>query len=841
MCLVSLNGGTKLNFYTNVFQHKNKILVCGYNDGKRYKQEVNYKPYLFIPTKKDSPYKNIHGEKVDKLPFASIYDAKNFMKQYSDVEGFSVYGLANFQYTYIYDNFRDIKYDTSLIKTCVLDIETDSTDGFPNIALADKQITAITMMYDKITFCLGYGDFETNDISIKYIRCKSEEELLEKFLMIWQSDLFRPDVVTGWNIEFFDIPYIINRCNYILGEGRAAKLSPFNVLEQRRLEINGKEINVFHPVGVSVLDYMHLYKKFVLTPQESYRLDHISNYELGERKLDYSEYESLAELYKNDHQKFMEYNVKDCGLVKRLDEKLKLLDLVYTFAYDSGTNFIDAMTSVRSWDIIIHNYLMSKKIVIPYKKRPSTTNKVAGAYVKKPLTGMYDWVVSFDLTSLYPHLIMSYNISPDTIKGVLPVQLSINQILDGKVDNIKDFLEEKNLSLAGSCCYFTKNKQGFLADLMEQLFSQRKEYKDKMLEAKKQYERTEDPKLKFDIAKYNNLQLAAKVKLNSAYGALGNAYFRWYDRRLAESITLSGQLTIRWAEEKINKYLNDMLATDNVDYVIASDTDSVYINMSGVVNKSGLKGRDEITNYLDNLCENEIQKYLNSIFNELGDYMNCYKKVLHMKRESISDRGVFVAKKRYILNVLNNEGIQYKEPELKVMGIEAVRSSTPQACRDAIKELMKIILTKTEADTIAYIDSFRRKFKTLPFEEVSFPRGMNGLSSYQDSVKLYKKGTPIHVRGAIMYNYFLKKKGLDKKYTPIFDKDKVKFCYLKLPNPLRENVISVPQMLPKQMELDKYIDYDTQFDKSFLEPIKTILDIIGWHTEKKITLRSLFE
>ena len=477
-----------MNFYTNVFQHKNKILVCGYNDGKRYKQEVNYKPYLFIPTKKDSLYKNIYGEKVDKLPFASIYDAKNFMKQYSYVEGFSVYGLANFQYTYIYDNFRDIKYDTSLIKTCVLDIETDSTDGFPNIALADKQITAITMMYDKITFCLGYGDFETNDSSIKYIRCKSEEELLEKFLIIWQSDLFRPDVVTGWNIEFFDIPYIINRCNYILGEGRAAKLSPFDILEQRRLEINGKEIYVFHPVGVSVLDYMHLYRKFVLTPQESYRLDHISNYELGERKLDYSEYESLAELYKNDHQKFMEYNVKDCGLVKRLDEKLKLLDLVYTFAYDSGTNFIDAMTSVRSWDIIIHSYLMSKKIVIPQNKRQSNANKVsvAGAYVKKPLTGMYDWVVSFDLTSLYPHLIMSYNISPDTIKGILPVQLSINQILDGKVDNIKDFLEEKNLSLAGSCCYFTKNKQGFLVDLMEQLFSQRKEYKDKMLDAKRE-------------------------------------------------------------------------------------------------------------------------------------------------------------------------------------------------------------------------------------------------------------------------------------------------------------------------------------------------------------------
>jgi DNA polymerase elongation subunit (family B) len=831
-------------FYTNVALHRGQLLVIGYEDGKRFKSKVHYKPYLFVPSKDvDSRFRTIYGEPVNRVDFDSIWDATQFIRKYEDVQGFSIYGSTMHQYVYINDKYSNCQYDTSKIKTAILDIEVDTETGFPDLELANKPINAITLMYKDITWVLGLDDFVTDDPKIKYIKCKDEASLLTKFIKIWSSDLYCPDVVTGWNIEFFDIPYIVNRIAIVLGEDQAKKLSPWGVLDRRTIETFGKQVTVFVPLGISVLDYFHLYKKFSLGQRESYKLDYICNYEIGEKKVDYTEYKSLAHLCRENHQKFIEYNIRDCGLIAKLDAKMQLLDLVYTFAYDSGSNFIDALTSVRAWDIIIHNHLIKRKVVIPQKIRPEAmSTQIAGAHVKDPRTGFSDWVVSFDLTSLYPHLIMCYNISPDTLAGRLGTQLTVDQMLDGAVDDVRDMLIEKNVSLAASNFYFRKNMQGFLAELMQDLFEKRKLYKDTMIELSKQYKKSKDPALLNQIAKYDNLQKSTKVKLNSAYGALGNPYFRWYDRRLGESVTISGQLTIRWAEKYINQFLNEYLKTEGKDFVVASDTDSLYLDMSKVVDTFGIDKNDKkaIVAALDAFCEDAMAKVIKVMYNNLGDYMNCYKKVLHMKRESICERGVFTAKKRYFLSVHNNEGIAYDPPELKVMGLEAVRSSTPQTCRDAIKQLLSIILTGTEQQTIDFIANYKKQFSSLPFDQIAFPRTVNGLDKYSSSATVYKEATPIHVRGSILYNKMVEDRKLVGDHSLIVDKDKIKFCYLKIPNPIGENVIAAPQFLPQEFGLDQYIDYDLMFEKSFEEPVKTILDIIGWQVEKKNSVMDFF-
>lgn len=832
-----------MEFYTNCVEYKSKLLLTGYKDGTRFNTQIGYKPYLYLPTKGEGTHKTIDGSPVVRKDFPSIWEAKQFLRNYKDVNGFDIYGLDKFNYVYLRDTYPNIKPDTSLIKTAVLDIEVATDDGFPNIETANKQVTAITLMYDNITFTFGYVDFKTDHPEIKYIKCKDEVELLEKFLKLWSSDVFRPDVVTGWNIEMFDIPYIVRRIAVVLGDQEASKLSPFGVLQDRKFESFGRQQTVFTPVGVNILDYYSLYKKFSNKQQESYKLDHICEVELGEKKLDYSQYGSLNALYVANPQLYIEYNIHDCWLIKKLDKKMQLLKLVYAFAYDSGTNMIDALTSVRAWDIIIHNFLADRKIVVPQLKYSIDSDKIQGAHVKDPLVGMYKWVVSMDLTSLYPHLIIGYNISPDTLRGTFSDAPDIDDIIKNGLDpNIRKRLTDFNQALAANGCVYTRDKVGFLPELMQNLFDKRKQFKDQMLKAKQQYQSNPTPELSDMIAEYDIMQQAIKIKLNSCYGALANAGLRWSDKRLGASITYSGQLTIKWAEDRINKLLNKLLKTTDKDYVIASDTDSIYLNMGPLVDKhfSDLTDDDQICSKLDQFCEQVIQPKLNKIYAELAETMNAYKQAMHMKREMICNKGIFVQKKRYIVNMLDNEGVRFAEPKIKMVGIEAVKSSTPAASREAIKQTLQVILNQDESATIDYIANLRAEFRKMPFEQIASPRGMNGLWDYYDKRTIYKPGTPIHVRGALLYNNLINKMNLVHKYDMIVDKEKIRFCYLKMPNPLHENVIAASGALPSEFGLDQYIDHDLQFEKAYLEPIKSILNAIGWDHEKRNRLSSFF-
>jgi DNA polymerase elongation subunit (family B) len=786
------------------------------------------------------------------MTFDTIREARDFVKRYEEVANFKIYGNTRYEYAFIADTFRGvIDWDISQLHIAFIDIEVGSENGFPNPYKATEPITAIGIhKLGGKTKVYGCGSYRNNDENVDYVTCKDEIDLCERFLTDWTSD--PPDVLTGWNIKFFDIPYLINRFTRILGESDVKKMSPWEIISQRNTVFKGKEQTVYDIVGVSALDYLELYQWYAPGGKniENYRLDTVANVELGESKLSFDEYDSLHQLYREDYQKFIDYNIKDVRLVLRLEDKLKLIELALTLAYDTKTNYDDVFAQTRMWDALIYNYLLDKQIVVPPRRVAKKSEAFEGAYVKDPQIGMHDWVASFDLNSLYPHLIMQYNISPETLVETSEYtdemrNLAANANVENLLNKQLDTSTLKNVTITPNGQFFRTDKQGFLPHMMVDMYEGRKKFKKLMLKHEQEYENEKDPSKKKELAKliarYNNLQLAKKVSLNSAYGAMGSQYFRFYDLRQALAITQAGQLSIRWIENKLNEYLNKILKTEK-DYVIASDTDSIYLNLGPLVDSVYEKkpATEKVITFMDKICEEKIQPYIDTSYQELAEYVHAYDQKMQMKREGLSNKGIWTAKKRYILNVYNNEGVQYAEPHLKVMGLEMVKSSTPRIVRDKMYELVDLIVNTDEETVQKFIADFKQEFMKLPPEDISFPRGLNGLRDYADSKTIYKKGTPIHVKGAILYNHYLKEYNLTNKYPLLQEGEKLKFTYLKTPNHFKDTVISFPTRLPKEFELQHFIDYETQFEKTFIDPIQIILTCIGWNTEKKSTLEDFF-
>ena len=830
-----------MRFYTNVQLIGNQFLVRGYDNGKHVMFKEEYIPTLFVPSKKESKYKTLDGEFVEPIQPGFVRDCREFYKKYEGVDNFKIYGNDRYVSQYISEKYPEdeIKFDISKIKLVTIDIEVASENGFPDTTSASEEILTISIQdyTTKNIITWGVKPFVNKQSNVKYIECSSEYGLLQSFINYWDANI--PEVITGWNIQFYDVPYICRRLNRVVGEKAMKRFSPWGLVTENEIFVNGRKQICYDVGGITQLDYLDLYKKFTYKAQESYRLDHIAEVELGQKKLDHSEFETFKDFYTQNWQKFVEYNIVDVELVDRLEDKMKLIELALTMAYDAKVNFADVFYQVRMWDNIIYNYLKKRDIVIPPKERSAKDEKYAGAYVKEPKPGVYEWVVNFDLNSLYPHLIMMYNISPETLLDERHPTVSVDKILNQEID----FKSYKDYAVCANGAMFRKDVRGILPELMEKMYNERVIFKQKMIEAKKQYEKTKTKDLEKEIARCNNIQMAKKISLNSAYGAIGNQYFRYYKLANAEAITLSGQVAIRWIENKMNSYLNKLLKTEDIDYVIASDTDSIYLNMGPLV-ETVYKGREKTTesivSFLDKVAQVELEKYIESCYQELADYVNAYAQKMQMKRENIADRGIWTAKKRYILNVWNSEGVAYSEPKLKIMGIEAVKSSTPAPCRTMIKDALKLMMNGTEEDVINFIDKSREEFRKLPPEQISFPRSASDVNKYKSSATIYAKGTPIHVRGALLFNHYIKQKNLTNKYSLIQNGEKVKFIYLKKPNTIHENIISFIQEFPKELNLDKYIDYDLQFEKAFLEPLKIILDAIGWNVEKTVNLDLFF-
>ena len=830
-----------MNFYTNVQMIGNKFLFRGYEDGRHVMYKEEYSPTLFVPSKTKSKYKTLEGDYVEKIQPGSVRDCREFYKKYEGVENFSIYGNDRYICQYISDKYpqEELKFDINKIKVITLDIEVSAEEGFPDTLSCSEEVLCITIQdyASKEIMTWGVKPFEVKQDNVKYFHCSTERGVLQSFLDWWDQN--PPEVVTGWNVQLYDIPYICGRLERVLGEKQMKRFSPWGLVTQQEVYIMGRKQIAYDVGGISQLDYLDLYKKFTYKAQESYRLDHIANVELGQKKLDHSEFDTFKDFYTGNWQKFVEYNIIDVELVDRLESKMKLIELAITMAYEAKVNYSDVFYQVRMWDAIIYNYLKRKDIVIPPKVGGSKSEKYAGAYVKEPIPGKYDWVVSFDLNSLYPHLIMQYNISPETLLEERHPTATVKKILGKEIS----FDLHSNYAVCANGAMYRKDVRGFLPELMEKMYGDRVIFKKKMLKAKQDYEKTPTKALEKEIARCNNIQMAKKISLNSAYGAIGNQYFRYYKLANAEAITLSGQVSIRWIEGKMNGYLNNLLKTEDVDYVIASDTDSIYLNMGPLVtqffgNKSGDK--NAIVTILDKICQDKLEPFIEKSYQELADYVSAYDQKMQMKRENIADRGIWTAKKRYILNVWDSEGVRYEDPKLKVMGIESVKSSTPAPCRKMLKDAFHILMTGTEDDMISFIDKCRDEFKSLSPESIAFPRSVSDVDKYKSHTSIYSKGTPIHCRGALLFNYYVKKNKLDHKYSLINNGEKIKFIYLKKPNPIHENVISFIQDFPHEFGLDKYIDRDLQFEKSFLEPLKTILDSIGWNVEKTVNLELFF-
>lgn len=804
-------------FYTNVFPYKGKIYERFVDDtGKKQFSSSKYKPSLFVSSTIKTGYETIHKQPVKKIQFDSIYKAKDWAKYNKDI----TLGNIDFQYPYISDYYpNDIEYNVDDVDTFYLDIEVTADNGFPDINNPQDSVTAITVCFKDIYYVWGLDTYTTSRSDVVYRKCQNEDELILLFISFWTKH--KPDILTGWYVKFFDIPYLIARCIKLGLKDQVKLLSPIKTIFEKHTTIHKKDYKYYDIYGVAILDYIDLYKKFNLKKQESYKLGYIGYVELGMEKIQDDEIAGYN-LYKTDYQKFIDYNIRDVEIVVGLEKKKKMIELVMFIAYHAKINYQDVFSPVKTWDNIIFNYLKQHNIAIPLKDSGSKGEEYIGAYVKIPETGRYTNILLFDIKSLYPSIICSLNISPETLCEPhtqdlrdLRSDLSVDCVLEKLVTT--NALKKHNYSVGVNGALYDRTKQGMLPILVKKLFADRTTAKTKMLTLKKQ-----DAVLhKDDISYLDIKQHAFKILLNSLYGGLGNQYFRFYNIDNAEAITLTGQTIIKWIIQGVDEHLNKHFKTKGVNYIFYCDTDSIFISLPNVpVDK------------LQEISDNVISPAIEDLFVELHDYLNMYENFFTMGRELIATTGIWTAKKRYMMNVTNKDNIDYSaDPILEIKGIESVRTTTPEICRKKIEECIKLILREDESVVEDFINNFEIEFNKLPPEDIASPTTVNNIEDYMSdvsSIKPYNKSTPIQVRGSILYNMKLKEMGLTNKYSEIQSGEKVKYVYLKVPNGIDENVIAFSSVLPNEYDLHDYIDYKTQFTKSFLEPIKRITTVINW-------------
>jgi len=833
-------------FYTYCKRVGNKVYVRGIKDGKRYLAKVDYSPSIFVETNKDSEFKTLNGENLLQITFGSISEYEQYKKQFADVHNKPLYGVIQPHYQYLHEKYPAvIDYDFESIAIAIIDIETTVEHGFPNWEDPVEEILLITMtdLNSGETWTFGRKPIDHIIDGVNYNSHESEEEMLNRFIAHWSKNY--PDIISGWNVEEFDVPYLYHRMIRVCGEKAVNKLSPYGNIEIRFREFQGdKKVNV-DIVGISTIDYLSLYKKFSFTPQENYKLDTVCFVELGENKLE-NPYDTFKEHYEKAWGSFVDYNIHDVGLVVRLEGKRGLLRLATSMAYTAKINYVDVFGPVNTWDVIIYNYLRYKNIIVPPRNESAGDDTIEGAYVKEPVPGMYEWVVSVDLNSLYPSIIMALNISPETLVDNRSDvrEVSVDNLLSGDYS-----IALEGCALAGNGVSFDQSRSGFLAELMRSYYDGRKKEKRKMLEYESMLEQersTASPdrirELESLISTKDSLQSAVKLLLNSAYGATANKGFRFFDNRIAEAITKTGQLVIQTAEKNANTYIDGIIGNGKSDRIIASDTDSLYMCLNDVVQKFvPTKPKEDQATFLEKACADKIVPALNNKFNELAKNLNWSPDLLVFKLEVVAGRGVFVAKKRYALYVYSSEGVRYEKPKLKIKGLEIVRSSTPTKVREMLKKSVEYVLTSDESTLHGYVDNCEKQFYNLSPEEIAFPRGANNLKKYSSSTTIYKSGCPMQVRAALLYNHYVKELGLLTKYELIKEGEKIKFIHIKTPNRLHENVIAFNSKLPGELGLSNLVDYDLMFKKTYLEPLQGIIGPVGWTTKRQSTLDSLFE
>lgn len=825
-------------FYTTAIQRGSKVLVRGYDKGRRFEEKVDFEPSLFVPG--PGEYRTLSGEPLSRRKFESIRHAKDFVRDHQNVHGFSFYGMTRYNYQWIVDNYVDkVPYDFNRLKIAILDIETSVDVSFPNIFEPNEKVLLINVTDYNSGESVSFGtkEYDDTDKPFKYVYCKTEEELFHRFLAYWSFD--HPDIITGWNTDGFDIPYLYARVTRVLGDGAFDRMSPFGVVDvEDRVFNEQRELNV-NIIGVSSLDYLKLYKKFGQKTQENYKLDTVATDELKTTKLD-NPFDTFKEWYTHGWNTFVEYNHVDTDLIKQLENKKALLRLAVSLAYTAKINFQDVFSPVRTWDVIIYEHLYRQNIIVPQPIHGGDSGTIEGAYVKEPVPGLYDWVVSFDLNSLYPHIIMSLNLSPETFSGMTDV--TVEQLLNGDRSKVID-----GYALAANGSMYDLNKVGFLPTLMKDFYQSRKVEKRQMLDAESILEKERSTankerikELEDLIASKDALQNALKTLLNSLYGGLANKGFRFFDNRLAEGITKTGQLVIQTAERNANAIISKLSGTDK-EYTLASDTDSLYLYVIDFVNKfCKNKSKEQIATFLEKACSEKIGPHLNAKSNQLAESMNWNQDLLVFKLEVVADRGLWSAKKKYALHVYSSEGVRYEKPEIKIKGLTIVQSSTPGVVRKYLKKSVELLLTSTEDELRKYFHQVEEEFMKQPVEKIAFPRSANNLAHYSSKQNIYGQKTPIAVRASLLYNHYLKEYNLTTKYEAIREGNKIKWLYLREPNIIGEDVIGFQTVLPEEFKLHKYVDYNLMFEKTYLKPLNDLLQHTDISLKDAPTLEDLF-
>lgn len=852
-----------MSFPTHFHGLGNAINLRWVDDQGRHHTDriTNWGPTLYTTTnEKDSQYKSLTGENLKQLPFDSIKDAKNFIDEYGSVEGFRLFGNDNWAYQYVDSRWPEehVSYDETKIKVYYLDIETEVGNEFPEPKLALQRINLITA-FDGSTFHVwSFKDTELNDTEYGYPvvkHCLNREDMMLRSFVSWMEGN-PPDVLSGWNSAGFDLLYIVRRVRSQLGEDWVKKLSPFGrVSERDHKEGDGVDVTLH---GIEHLDYMLLFKKFIPGERE-WSLDSVAEDILSENKL-HNPFSTFREFYENDWPTFSRYNVRDVQLLVKLDAKLKLMSLCFSVAYMTKVNYTDVLGTVKVWDAFIQNYLRSKNQFVQacYSPPPPADRQIAGGFVMDPKTGRHAHVVSFDATSLYPSIVRTFNMSTETLvqPEELPEELrpwfdriQIDEIVAGVDENLSQLLGKHNLSMAANGQFFRRDKQGIIAKLIGDVFNARVAAKNEMKRWKKELVELKDKDgadeksikhAESMLAALDNRQLALKILANSAYGALASRFFRFYDFRLAEGITTTGQSFIQRIGQEAAAYVDKLAGTTGS--AIYTDTDSVYLGLDDVVKKIGLdkKPIEERITPIDEFCKAKLGKKIAASCERFSSDLNTYERHLEMKREKICEAGVWVAKKRYVLLAWDDEGVRYHEPKIAVTGLEVKRSSTPKVVRKALGDALIVFAKGTEEELHRLVKNAKQDFMASPLVEIAIPSGVNGLKEKSDAKNIYQKGCPQHVRASLLYNHYLKQHKIEGKYNPILEGGKMKRVPLVMPNPIKENVIGFIDKLPEEFGLTQYIDFDELFEKTFIQAADRIAQAVGWTVEPKASLESWF-
>lgn len=835
-------------------------------NGSRIAIDSTYHPYVFLESNNSKDAISIFKTNLKKKTFRNQFEKSKYLRESGITRVFENLSPAQ---QFLLDNFWQVNETTDFsqfpLKLFFLDIETYSVDDFPNVETANHPINIITI-YDSLTkkfITWGIKPCLKINTDHIFIHCKTEKELLEKFISHIESDY--PDVILGWNSILFDLPYVINRTRILFDDETVARLSPVGRVYSRHLKGQfGRDQIRWYIDGISCLDYLDIYKRFCMVLRENYKLDNIAKIELNESKVDYGE-TNLSSLADSNWELFVDYNVQDVRILVKLEEKLQYFQLLRMLSYTGLTTMEAAMGSMS---VIIGACAIRARYRnqrIPTFVRGEDDGKQnEGAYVSEPKRGFQRNIVSFDANSLYPSVMVTLNLSPETKLGVIESQSKDEIVIrevNGKtvtlgINKFAQLVQQEKLSLSKAKVLFSQKTKGIIPEMVDQYYKLRVQVRKDHKKAKKLLTTLtkNDPtyqKVKDEISILHIKQHTIKIFINTVYGALGNKVFPLGDDDLARSITLTGQAVIKESNKIISKFIQEQTGLTNEEIekntpIIYNDTDSVYISLEQICNKQNvhlLDDRRKITQDFHTMVHN-IETYLNTEIKKWCEKsLNSLDSRIVFKREAICDVGVFLQKKRYVIHVLDEEGIP--TDKFKYTGVEIARTTMPAPLKPLAKKIVEtMLLSQDQQKTSEVVAQTYELFKTLPVSDISFVTGLKGYEKYAVKCDGFKtvKSMPLHVKAAYMHNTLLNLLKIDKKYEKISSGDKIRYFYVKQPNRYGISAIAYKYYYPEEFAKIFEPDHDVMFDKIMFSAIERFYDSVDWSIQKpgEVTQCDLF-